>query len=89
MFNRGIFSIFLFCFPVLASAETPQDAADKVVSGSSMDEKCEIFFEYFMDYAIEENFSSSDRLISILDRKDPNLVDFCDARRSKYLEKYR
>jgi len=88
MCKRGFLSVFLFCFPVFASAATPQKAADEVLSASSMDEKCEIFFEHFMGYAIEEDFSSSDRLIAIIDREDSGLVDYCDARRSKYLKSY-
>lgn len=89
MIIRSALAFSLFFLPIIAAAETPQNAADEVLSSSSMDEKCEIFFEHFMGYAIKENFSSSDRLISILDRKDPGLVDFCDSRRSKYLDKYR
>lgn len=88
MYKRGVLTVFLFCFPVFASAATPQKAADEVISASSMDEKCEIFFEHFMGFAIEEDFSSSDRLIAIIDREESGLVDYCDARRSKYLDRY-
>lgn len=82
-------AIFVLFMPMVASAASPPEAAEEVISENTKDEKCEVFFEHFMEYSIKEDFSKSDSLIDILDRQDSDLVDYCDKNRNKFLEKYR
>ena len=74
------------CFIPLASyATTPTEAANEVLLADTMDEKCQLFFDHFMRYAVREDFYSSEKLISLIDSRDSQLVDYCDKRRSQYL----
>ncbi|MDN3526392.1 hypothetical protein QWY79_14060 [Halomonas sabkhae] len=76
-------------FSSITYATSPQVAAQAVVAKSSMDGKCQAFFDYYMEYAVVEDYSGMDDLIAAIDRQDTSLVDYCDSRRDRYLSKYR
>jgi hypothetical protein len=80
---------YVFMFLVFLSfnsyAGNVYDAANSVVSQSSKDDKCRVFFKYYLEYLNNKDSGRASALIMLLDEKQPGLVDYCDARRSKYL----
>lgn len=75
MFVLSIFATTSFC----AYAENVNFAAELVVAQSNKDAQCKTFLQYFMEYLKAGETANAELLISLIDRKAPGLVDYCDA----------
>jgi len=67
------------------NAGSIMNASNDIQSKSTMDIKCKSFFYHYMKFLNSGEFSSAEALMLLLDDEAPGLVDFCDARRSKYI----
>ncbi|WP_110693449.1 hypothetical protein [Salinicola halophyticus] len=80
--------IIVACFMIIPNfsyGASPEQDVSKILSANSKDEKCELFFKSYINHASKEDYDGADKIIELIDKKDGDLVDYCDKNRSKFI----
>jgi len=82
---KKLLILFILLFPLSAHSNSIE-AAKSVMKQTTINKKCKYFWEYYMFFVKQDDYSSPEAMILLLDEESPGLVDICNAKRHEYIK---